>query len=226
MPDNSYPNVLTINADGTVSADFSGHVHAAGVDLDAGSSLTPPDTDRVRWLRTADGAAVASLYALELANGRRQAKLLTTNTGGAASGIELNAYASPAGFADAYVNINNEGGSGPHFKLLDSNDASGLVRVASPGFPGSTGEGKVFEHGPFTATIPNTGPQGSGTVDIPVDLNCLAGSWDVFGYIRGTAVFSWGCTATDNSTLQVSYLNGSTTLTRAATFRCWVRADR
>src|SRR5947209_231784 len=55
------PNYLVVNPDGTIGANFTGHVHAQGLDLDAGTSSTPPDTDRVRWVRTSDGAAVAYL---------------------------------------------------------------------------------------------------------------------------------------------------------------------
>jgi hypothetical protein len=55
------PNYLTVNPDGTTGASFTGHVHAQGLDLDAGTGATPPSTDQVRWLRTSDGAAVATV---------------------------------------------------------------------------------------------------------------------------------------------------------------------
>lgn len=55
------PNVLSINPDGTIGADFTGHVHAQGLDLDASTGPVPPSVDRVRWLRASDGAAVADI---------------------------------------------------------------------------------------------------------------------------------------------------------------------
>lgn len=62
------PNYLTVNADGSVGADFSGHVSAQGLDLPAGTSSTPPSQDRVRWLRGSDGSVVADVTAYEVAN--------------------------------------------------------------------------------------------------------------------------------------------------------------
>lgn len=60
--DTLQPNVITVANDGTLGADFTGHVHAQGLDLDASSISTPPDADRIRWLRTSDGAWVAALF--------------------------------------------------------------------------------------------------------------------------------------------------------------------
>ncbi len=56
------PNYLTVDQAGRVGASFAGHVHAQGLDLDAGASSTPPDQDRVRWIRQSDGAVVAQEF--------------------------------------------------------------------------------------------------------------------------------------------------------------------
>ena len=56
------PNYLTLT-NGVVGANFTGHVHAQGLDLDAATIATPPDQDRVRWLRQSDGAVIATLSA-------------------------------------------------------------------------------------------------------------------------------------------------------------------
>lgn len=61
--DSLQPNVLTVAADGTIGANFTGHVHAQGVDLDAATSATPPSADVVRWLRTDTGGLVAQIQA-------------------------------------------------------------------------------------------------------------------------------------------------------------------
>jgi hypothetical protein len=49
--------------DGTVTYDFDAHLHARGIDLDAGPLTTPPGEQVVRWLRLSDGAQVASVTA-------------------------------------------------------------------------------------------------------------------------------------------------------------------
>jgi hypothetical protein len=51
--------------DGTVTYDFDAHLHARGLDLDAGDTSTPPNDRRVRWLRTTDGAVVAQIYSYD-----------------------------------------------------------------------------------------------------------------------------------------------------------------
>src|SRR4051812_19156724 len=54
---------LTVDPAGRVGASFTGKVHAQGLDLDAGTTGTPPDIDRVRWLRTTDAKVVADMLA-------------------------------------------------------------------------------------------------------------------------------------------------------------------
>lgn len=57
------PNNVIVGSDGSISYDFAGHIHAQGLDLDAGDDQTPPTERRIRWLRTSDGALVAQEYA-------------------------------------------------------------------------------------------------------------------------------------------------------------------
>src|SRR4051812_34771973 len=59
MADSIQNTFVRVAPDGTVTYDFAGHVHAQGLDLDAGTNATPPDTDKLRWIRTSDGAVVA-----------------------------------------------------------------------------------------------------------------------------------------------------------------------
>jgi hypothetical protein len=57
----STPNYLTIDpVTGRVSADFSGHIHAKGVDLPAAVPGSPQDDNRVRWLL--NGLNVGEIY--------------------------------------------------------------------------------------------------------------------------------------------------------------------
>jgi hypothetical protein len=57
------PLFVTVDPEtGEAAFDFTGHVKAEGLDLDAGETATPPDDRRVRWLR-GDGSSVADLLA-------------------------------------------------------------------------------------------------------------------------------------------------------------------
>jgi hypothetical protein len=62
------PSYLTISPDGTVGANFTGLVHAQGLNLDAGTSSTPPAQDKIRWLRVTDGAVIAEIAAYDLSD--------------------------------------------------------------------------------------------------------------------------------------------------------------
>lgn len=59
------PNFLTINADGTVGATFSGIIKAKGVSLPpkADPAVAPGPANQVTWQRTSDGASVAIVTA-------------------------------------------------------------------------------------------------------------------------------------------------------------------
>jgi hypothetical protein len=53
-----------IDAAGNVTYDFDAHVHARGLDLDAGGGINPPADRRIRWIDVADGSVVAEIYAV------------------------------------------------------------------------------------------------------------------------------------------------------------------
>lgn len=59
------PNFLTVNADGTVGATFSGIIKAKGVSLPpkADPAVAPGPANQVSWQRTSDGASVAIITA-------------------------------------------------------------------------------------------------------------------------------------------------------------------
>lgn len=63
MSDTYSPLLLTIAADGRVTADFEGHISAEGLDLDMGETATPPEDRKIRWLRASDGTRLAEIYA-------------------------------------------------------------------------------------------------------------------------------------------------------------------
>jgi hypothetical protein len=64
VPDSVSPTDLTVDAQGRVGIDLSGHLTAAGVDLDAATTGTPPADEQIRWLRQSDGELVGSLVAI------------------------------------------------------------------------------------------------------------------------------------------------------------------
>jgi hypothetical protein len=67
MPD-SVGNVLTLNSKGDISAEFTGHVDAAGLDLPLPvGGLVPQDENRIQWKRVLDGVARGGIYATQLA---------------------------------------------------------------------------------------------------------------------------------------------------------------
>lgn len=57
------PNYLTSNPDGTIGANFTGQIHAQGLELDATAGPTIPANDAIRWLRTDTGGLVAQIQA-------------------------------------------------------------------------------------------------------------------------------------------------------------------
>jgi hypothetical protein len=62
MPDLMAPTVLTVDAAGNVGANFTGKVHATGLDMDAALGNVT-NVNSIRWLRQSDGAVVAHIDA-------------------------------------------------------------------------------------------------------------------------------------------------------------------
>jgi hypothetical protein len=78
MADSGFPNYLRVGPDGSVNADFSGHVAASGVDLPAYEGATIPlpppglPNSKVSWKRQSDGSLVADLFGTyDATNNRR-----------------------------------------------------------------------------------------------------------------------------------------------------------
>jgi hypothetical protein len=65
-----------IDAQGHVTYDFTGHISAEGLDLNAVTTggpvaPSPPDDRRVRWLRESDGSLVAEVFGFDPSFGKR-----------------------------------------------------------------------------------------------------------------------------------------------------------
>jgi hypothetical protein len=109
-PDQIAPNYLTQDPQGNVGADFSGHVHARGLDLDAADPAlpTPPDADRLRWLVPSDGSVAATLFAVGDPGGSTALRALEVGAGAsipASKPAKINFLAdgSPGGVAEVTV---------------------------------------------------------------------------------------------------------------------------
>lgn len=135
------PNVLTVK-NGLIGADFTGHVHAQGLDLDAGTNNTPPSQDRIRWLRTSDGGMAASIFgysqggteavslaAAAVAQADRAIASLDAYDDQGVSRAELGVQQTNrgAGLVSAYASLDN----GQFATLLDDTGASSFLQLLS-----------------------------------------------------------------------------------------------
>jgi hypothetical protein len=120
-------NVLTLAADGTIGADFTGHVAARGIDFDAadGSGTVPPlepEVEAVRWLRRADRALVAQVFGGGLgAPGEPNVALVRGRAD------------TPARDAEARIEVWDESGETPAAWLAASTGPSGVTTGARAG---------------------------------------------------------------------------------------------
>lgn len=104
------PTYLTTNPDGTVSASFTGQVHAQGLTLDAdtGGQLV---NHKVRWVRQSDGAEVAYVLG-QTSGGLEQTFVVAEETTGTDT-AEVTLQPKTKNNHSALVNVRaNESGSG------------------------------------------------------------------------------------------------------------------
>lgn len=155
---------MTVDALGNVSYDFDGHVHAQGLDLDAGDQLVPPDDDRVRWIRTSDRAVVADIAAF------------SRDAGGIQQGaIQITAYGQPER-DDAVVQLLAIGGPDPDDNTTIAVTASGRIelqaRTAQATLLDNAGNSSYLRGLRGISTITMTTPN-SGSVTVPHGLDVV-----------------------------------------------------
>jgi hypothetical protein len=116
--------------DGSVTYDFQGHVHATGLDLDAGTSSTVPNDSRARWLNTL-GAVVADIYGYTFGGAAGMIAEVADPGGPGRAGLFLSAAASPGVIAFT------QNGSA---RILYGDNESDFVRPGDTDFvkPGDT----------------------------------------------------------------------------------------
>lgn len=211
MPDTGYPNVFTVAPDGGITADFTGHIHAQGLDLDAGSDPNPAADHRVRWLRASDGAVLAQLLAypnalsLEAqapAFGEASSAQLVARTDTGAPGALLNVRTDTSpltsaveAFADPY--------GGLVLTVVDQDGASSFPQLPIPG--------RVLIDGPYFQGITALAA-GADTTLGPFSLAAPYGSW---GIVQGAFtggdghLCQWRYDWLDASTFEVIVHNAS-----------------
>jgi hypothetical protein len=92
---------MVIDAQGRVTYDFAGHVHAVGLDLDAGTGAEPPADRRVRWLKpNGDPAGQLLTYAFGT---QEILQLLSGDDVNAGNGCRLSLNSDPAGTYRVFV---------------------------------------------------------------------------------------------------------------------------
>jgi hypothetical protein len=93
VADGLAPTTVHVAPDGTITYDFTGHVHAEGFDLDADTAKPPSNLSKVRWLRAVDGVVVAELYADDVAGDAELVVQADAPSGDATTRLSLNAGA-------------------------------------------------------------------------------------------------------------------------------------
>lgn len=186
---------LTFNLDAaTGNASFNGYVHASkGLDLDASTGVgTPPDIDRIRWIRQSDGSVVADLVAQSNAGGE-VSRYYAYERGAAGSQVEvtatnaaLNRYGSlfisqlAGGLGDISAVVSPAGGGAVSKKFLRGDGTSDFafkspVRIYLP---------MSNVAGPVTPAISK-----SGTFT-PAGGTCWA-IYSATGHANPTGFYNW-----------------------------------
>lgn len=180
---------MRVAPDGTITYDFDGRVHAAGLDLDAAQSDTPDDSQRVRWLSAIDGALIAEMWARDPESGPINRGLEATYhmPSGGTGLIHLNVD-DPDADNRGSVALTLSGNSGPNpssnatvatfghsATLLDQDGASSFLQ---PGFACRPLSGLLKA---ATGTIAAGGSVNLDFAGIP-----LTADWFVLGSIRNT----------------------------------------
>lgn len=125
--------VLTVDGAGRISADFTGHVHAQGLDLDAGDTTSPPEDRKVRWIRVSDGAVIADLESFSAGGTNRSTFITYANLGETAT-TEIKAVRGSSAKVDVIDNGTTQGvyataGGSSGYTIVDSDKRSSFLQI-------------------------------------------------------------------------------------------------
>ncbi len=194
---------------GAVLFDFSGHIHATGLDLDAGI-VTAADVNMIRWINQNNGQRAAQIWATRGA-GDSWLKAQAVRAGGVneqgAAVLEstpttdptvngdvwIGAFKEGAGAVDGNANNFVQAGVGSHQRHVIRGDGSSDYIQQS----GTRG---TIDYGPFTTGLNLLPVGGDVFVDVPVPAAVLAAAGGsqrvVIGSIEGTGgayeYVTWG----------------------------------
>jgi hypothetical protein len=188
--------------DGTVTYDFDAHLHARGVDLDAGTTTSPPSDSRVRWLRASDGALLADLFGYEGPAGAGAAVNGYQPVGVRQAQLQA-AYDSVNGVAKVQASAYNPPGAQDR-TIIDDRGRSHFVQLTGPAAWYVEG---YFVSVPVTLTGGASAQLGPFTLGRPYTANAA-----VFGGLSGsfannTRTISWSYSWIDNSQFYVELFN-------------------
>lgn len=130
------PTYITVDpATGLTGANFTGHIHAQGLDLSAGTTGTPPTADRVRWIRDPDGHLVAEMFADQVSPTDEAVYMALWD---ANSGVQVGSVGIagvPNGGQDGpgtsmFAEVNNNAGTiGDSVNIIRQDGASDFIRT-------------------------------------------------------------------------------------------------
>lgn len=149
MPD-SQPNYLTTDPNtGKVSANFTGHVSASGVDLPAAITAQSGQPDnQVRWLKQSDGSLVASMVGFDV--GPIQGAAITAKSDAPYAGTNLYVEGTTPGNYGKVVatasDMRDGGLSGTEYSVIRDGGLSDFV-------PGTNIVHKQSQGSPFNESI-------------------------------------------------------------------------
>lgn len=176
------PSYLLVNPDGTIGANFTGHIQALALDLPSGSSFTNPESNsRITWTDRASGVQDGSMFAAhDAVAGTSWLMLGTRPTNGEPRGGLL--MTTSAGLVDSLQAFFS---SGVQPLIMNSRRVSGFLNWG----PGNAQRGEQCQMGSFTV---NSVPVGNSTQI----GTFVGGPWPT----SATNAFVWVKTAANGTT--------------------------
>lgn len=216
-PETLQPNYLTVDATGLIGADFTGHIHAEGLDLDApvNSQVWPEsglDTT-IRWLRTADGGLVAQVGGSGAPGGPGVGYSTLEAVSVHPESGNLSRFALSANGFGATVVASIHGGINPSLQILDEDGLSGFVQLV-------TTARRAIDFGSDRVTWP-----GGGNTSTPLSVAHGLTRVPLAIIVQGTGSFNTWRTASPTNvsfTVEARTSDGAVAAAGAGPFFYWI----
>lgn len=142
-------NYLTVDpATGAVGANFSGHVHASGLDLDTSPIIIPPDENSIRWLTAPGGGVAADIAGLNDSFTGTDELLLRAHS---PDNLSLAQFLLSATNIDQTAALKL--GAGATFRILDELGRSEFFKLGSFGQSLAGSDTAIFPGGSPTSNV-------------------------------------------------------------------------